>query len=224
MQFLVGLITLTLTVTVLAEPVPTASEKKVTEKKDSEKKDTEKDKKPLVQNIKLDDYLKNIGPENILEKIDSAGKGSPDIFVLFIKNENGTKQLLMQLFDINRDKKVDLVKHWEKGKMSKTEMDLDYDAIVDVVSEYDLLSGEIKRKIQADGDTNIWKHYFKNELRKKEVDRNSDGKPDLWVYYRAGKVIRTEIDEKFDGRVTRVEGALSPNKTQKDSTSPASAE
>ena len=95
-------------------------------------------------------------------------------------------------------------------------MDLDYDGIVDVVSEYDPITGELKKKTQADGTTNIWKYYFKNELRKKEVDdRNSDGKPDMWVYYRNGKVIRTEVDKDFTGKIVRIDGPLNPVKDKK---------
>lgn len=174
--------------------------------------------KALIQTIKLDEYVKNVGPDEIIEKMDSTGKGNPDIFVVFKKNENGSRQLIMQSFDLNRDKKIDLVKKFEKGKMVRTEMDLDYDGMVDVVSEYDVANGELKKKIQADGATNIWKYYFQNELRKKEVDRNSDGRPDMWVYFRNGKVLRTEIDQNFDGRIVRVEGALSPNKGKKTAT------
>ncbi len=179
------------------------------------KKDKEKDGKDklIIHNIKINEYLKNLEPDQIVEKMDSRGKnGDPDIFVIFNKKEDGSKTLVMQLFDLNRDGKIDLVKHFEKGKLVRTEADLDYDGMVDVVSEYDPVSGELKRKIQADDATNIWKHYIKNELRKKEIDRNADGKPDMWVYYRGGKIIRTEIDKDFNGKIVRVDGSLNPNK------------
>lgn len=171
--------------------------------------------KALVQTIKLDDYLKNLDPDEVVEKLDSLGKNNPDIFIIFKKKEDGSKQLVMQLFDLNRDGKIDLAKHFEKGKLVKTEMDLDYDGAVDVVSEFDPQTGELRKKIQADGTTNIWKYYFHNELRKKEVDRNSDGKPDMWVYYRNGKVVRTEVDKNFDGKIIRIDGPLNPNKEKK---------
>jgi len=180
------------------------------------------DGKVLVHNIRLDDYLKNLAPDEIVEKMDSMNKNKPDIFIVFHKNDDGTKMLLMQLFDLNRDGKIDLVKHFQKGKLVRTEVDLDYDGLVDVVSEYDPQSGELKRKIQANGTTNIWKYYFHNELRKKEVDRNSDGKPDMWVYYRNGKVIRTEVDQNFDGKIIRIDGPLNPNKDKKATSAKAS--
>lgn len=172
--------------------------------------------KALIQTIKLDDYMANLQPNEMVEKMDSQGKNQPDIFIVFRKNEDGSRQLVMQLFDINRDGKIDLVKHFEKGKLVKTEIDLDYDGLVDVVTEYDLATGEIKKKTQADGTTNIWKYYLKNELRKKEVDRNSDGKPDMWVYYKNGKVVRTEVDKYFNGKIVRIDGPLNPVKDKKN--------
>lgn len=172
---------------------------------------------PTIRELKLQDYLAHLSGEQMLEKMDSSGKGTPDIFVVFKKLENGGRQLEMQLFDLNRDNKIDLAKHFENAKMTRTEMDLDYDGVVDVVSLYDTKTGEIQKKVQADGSTNIWKFYFKNELRKKEVDRNQDGKPDMWVYYRNGKILRTEIDQNFDGKAVRVEGPLAQPKGKKGS-------
>lgn len=170
-----------------------------------------------LKTIKLDSYLKNLGPDDILEKMDSAGKMDHDIFVVFKKNADGTRQLSMQFFDLNRDKKIDLAKFFEKGKLARTETDLDYDGVVDVISLYDSMTGELKKKIQADGDTTITKYYFKNEMRRKELDRNADGKPDMWIYYRGGKISRTEIDKNFDGKAIRIEGPLNPSMGKKTS-------
>jgi len=171
--------------------------------------------KALIQTIKLDEYLTNLPDDEVVEKLNSQGKGNPDIFIIFKKKPDGSRQLVMQLFDLNHDGKIDLAKHFEKGKLVKTEADLDYDGVVDVVTEYDPQTGEVRKKTQADGNTNIWKYYFHNELRKKEVDRNSDGKPDMWVYYRGGKVVRTEIDKNFDGKIVRIDGPLNPGKEKK---------
>jgi hypothetical protein len=177
----------------------------------------------LAHSLKLDDYLKNLDPKWIVERMDTAGKGKPDIWVIFEKNEDGSRRLVRQLFDLNRDNKVDLAKFYEGGKLARTEADLDYDGYVDVVSDYDVKTGELKKKTQADGLTSVWKYYFKNELRKKELDRNSDGKLDMWVYYRNGKILRTEIDQNFDGRVVRVEGPINPNKAKKTSANKAAS-
>jgi hypothetical protein len=170
----------------------------------------------LIHTLKLNNYLKDLDPDQVLEKMDSRGKGEPDIFIVYQKGDDGTKRLVMQLFDLNRDGEIDLVKHFEKGKLVKTEADLDFDGFVDAVSEYDPKTGELKKKILADGETNVWKYYVKNELRRKEVDRNSDGKPDMWVYYKNNKIIKTEIDEKFNGKsIRRIDGPLDPSKGKK---------
>jgi hypothetical protein len=171
-----------------------------------------------LQKLKLDEYLKNIAPNRILDKMDSSGSGKPDLFSLFEKGENNSKHLVLQLFDLNRDGKIDLVKHFERGKVTRIEMDLDYDSRVDTVSEYDTKNGDLTKKTQADGPTSIVKHYFKNELRKKEVDRNADGKPDLWVYYRNGKIMRTEIDKDFDGKTVRTETTIPTSREKKKDT------
>jgi hypothetical protein len=172
--------------------------------------------KALIHRLALNDYMKNLEPDQVMEKMDSRGKKDADIFIIYQKSDDGSKRLVMQLFDLNRDGKIDLAKHFEKGKLVKTEADLDFDGFVDVVSEYDPATGELKKKTQADGDTNIWKYYVKNELRRKEIDRNSDGKPDMWVYFRNNKILKTEIDEKFDGKsIRRIEGPLDPAKGKK---------
>src|SRR5438105_2468893 len=57
----------------------------------------------LVHTIHLDDYLKEIKPEQVVDKMDSQGKSNFDIWVIFNKKDDGTRQLAMQLFDLNRD-------------------------------------------------------------------------------------------------------------------------
>lgn len=158
----------------------------------------------LIREIKIKDYLKDLEPDQIVEKIDSQGKGKPDIFIVYNKKEDRPKTLAMQLFDLNRDGKIDLVKFYDKERLIRTESDLDFDGVVDLVTEYDPVTGDVRKKIQADSSTNIWSYYFKKELKKKEIDRNFDGKPDMWVYYRNGRPYRTEIDRNFDGKVVQV--------------------
>jgi len=169
---------------------------------------------PIVKRIKLGDYLKNLEDGAAIESLDSDDSGTPDIFIVYKKSRKGIRELIRHLFDFNKDGKIDLVKHFKYGKLLKIETDQDYDGLVDTISEYDTKSGELKKKTQADGNTNIWKYYFKNEIRKKEVDRNSDGKPDVWVYYRNGKITRTEVDRNFKGKIIRIDGPLSADKSR----------
>ncbi len=156
--------------------------------------------KILVRTIRLQDYLENLEENEVVEKRDSQGGNKPDIFIVFRKNENDTKDLEMQLFDLNRDGKIDLVKHYVHGKFVREEKDTNFDGVTDLVIDYDPLSGMVRKKSSADTSTNIWTYYSKGEIYRKEVDRNFDGKPDMWVYYRKGKIYRTEIDQRFDGK------------------------
>ncbi len=167
--------------------------------------------KILVRTIRLQNYLEQIQPDEIVEKRDSLGGENPDIFIVYKKKADGAKTLELQLFDLNRDGKIDLVKHYEKGKLVREERDTDYDGITDIVIEYDGTTGAIKKKSQADKHTNIWTYFVKNEIYRKEVDRNFDGKPDMWVYYRKGKIYRTEIDKNFNGKkIVKIEGPYNP--------------
>lgn len=164
--------------------------------------------RPIVRALRIADYLKSLEPHQIVEKSDSQNKGKPDIFLVYNKKENGGRSLAIQLFDLNRDGKIDLVKFYEKDRLQRTEADLDFDGKADLITEYDTSTGEVRRKTQGDGNTSIWTYYNKRELRKKEIDRNADGKPDLWVYYKNGRSYRTEIDKNFDGKVVKLESEI----------------
>ena len=72
--------------------------------------------KILVRTIRLQEFLTNLEPDEVVEKKDSQGGQNYDIFIVYKKKDDGPKQLVMQLFDLNRDGKIDLVKHFEKGK------------------------------------------------------------------------------------------------------------
>lgn len=168
--------------------------------------------KILVRTIRLQEYLTQLDPDEVVEKRDSLGGDNPDIFIVYKKKDDGSKILVLQLFDLNRDGKIDLVKQYEKGKLVREEKDSDYDGITDSVTEYDPATGAVKKKSQADKHTNIWTYYVKNEIYRKEVDRNFDGKPDMWVYYRKGKIYRTEIDKNFDGKkIVKIDGPYNPS-------------
>lgn len=176
--------------------------------KSSEAPKNDKRSQTIVGKINLNKYL-DVTQANLgIEKVDSANKGKPDLIVIFKKSDGASKEPVMHLFDLNRDGKIDLAKHFISAKLSRVEADLDYDGIVDVVSYLDPKTAETTQKVMADGSSNIWKYYFKNELRKKELDRNGDGKPDIWVYYRNGRVMSTEVDKDFKGTIVKINGPL----------------
>lgn len=156
--------------------------------------------------LSLNAYAKVDGTERVVEKIEPQEKDQPVMYVIFKKEKDaaGERTLLMQLFDFNRDGKLDLAKHFKRKVVVKTEFDLDYDGKIDVVSNYDDQTGQLLQKVQSDGKTNIWKYWYKGELRRKEIDRNSDKKPDMWVHYRGGSVVKTEVDVNYDGEDVRL--------------------
>lgn len=167
--------------------------------------------KILVRTIRLQEFLTDISENQLVEKRDSQGGNNPDIFIVYKVDKNGSKELQMQLFDLNRDGKIDLVKHYVHGKLSREEKDTKFDGITDLVIDYDTVTGAVKKKSQSDGKTNIWTYYTKDEIYRKELDRNFDGKPDMWVYYRKGKIYRTEIDAHFDGKkIIKIDGPYTP--------------
>lgn len=166
----------------------------------------------VITDVDLKSYMDNLPDDFVVEKMDSQNKGSPDMFIVFKKGDNQSRNLIYQLFDFNRDGKIDMVNHFQKGKKIKTEFDLDFDGKVDSVVEYDPESGQPASKTLVEDGNLTWKFWHKAELRRKEVDRNADGKPDMWVHYRNGHAIKTEIDVNFDGKNIRLEGDLSKNR------------
>ncbi len=156
--------------------------------------------------LTLNGYAKVDGTDRVIEKLEPQEKDQPIMYVLFKKEKDaaGERQLVMQLFDLNRDGKIDLAKHFKRKVVVKAEYDLDYDGKVDVISNYDDQSGELLQKVQSDGKTNIWKYWYKGELRRKEIDRNSDKKPDMWIHYRGGTVVKTEVDVNYNGEDVRL--------------------
>lgn len=165
--------------------------------------------KAAVLAIDFKKYYENLSDDYIIEKMDSLGKGTTDMVSVFLRGDNSERVLVHQLFDINRDGRFDMTNIFQKGKRIRTEFDLDYDGKVDVVSDYNAQTGELERKTLLENNALTWKYWYKNELRRKEIDRNADDRPDMWVHYRNGRVVKTEVDVNYDGKNIRVEGDLS---------------
>ncbi|MCB0347738.1 MAG: hypothetical protein KDD37_02840 [Bdellovibrionales bacterium] len=155
------------------------------------------------QVMDLNYYLKNLGSDQVLETMDTQDQGKPDTFIIF-KTVDNNKVLLMHLFDMNRDQKIDVVKHFKDGKVVKTESILDKEGKVFSITEFDPDTGYETVKTLFDQQMLTKKISFKNELRREEIDRNLDGKVDKWIHFRNGKVLKTEIDENFDGKTIKV--------------------
>lgn len=167
---------------------------------------TDPKKNPLSE-INLKSYMENLSDDYTVEKMDSENKGTPDMFAVFKKGTNQNRILVSQLFDFNRDGKIDLANHFQKGKKSRSEYDLDFDGKIDSLNEFDETGALFKKTLVESGNL-MWKYWHNGELRRKEVDRNGDGAPDMWVHYRNGRVVKTEIDVNFDGKNIRLESDL----------------
>ena len=152
--------------------------------------------------IDLNGYLKVDTTQKSVEKIEPQEKDQPNMYVIFQKERDisGERKVLMHLFDLNRDGKIDLVKHFKNKIVIKTESSLNRDGKADVVNNYEEQTGKLVQRIQSDGKTNIWQ-YFDNlgNLRLKEIDRNGDKKPDMFMHYRNGVVVKKEVDVNYDG-------------------------
>jgi hypothetical protein len=150
--------------------------------------------------INLNKYIE-AKPETVIEKIQSQEDGKVTAYFIFEKKINDIdKKLIMHVFDLNGDGKMDMAKFFVNKTVTRAEYDLDYDGKVDDVSEYDPKTGELMKKTISQGGTNLWKYWFKGELRLVEMDRNNDKKPDMWIHYRKDKVVKTEVDSNYDGK------------------------
>ena len=151
--------------------------------------------------IQLNQYVDSKNPEWIIEKQKSAEDAKVTVaFVFEKKNSEVERRMIMQVFDLNGDGKMDLARHYKNKILVKLESDLDFDGKVDDVSEYDSKTGKLLKKTVASGAANEWRYWYNDELRLKEIDRNNDKKPDMWLHYRKDKIVKTEVDSNFDGK------------------------
>lgn len=153
---------------------------------------------PDWKNLKLDSYLSSKESEQTIKELETSGDARRNFYVIQEADKNGAKVLKMQLFDFDKDGKIDLAKHFKNAKVVRTEWNLDKDEFAEVVKYHQAETGEVYLKVQTDGQGNVWTHYFKGEIRRQEFDRNNDKKPDMWYYFRAGKVYRAEVAKNFD--------------------------
>lgn len=150
--------------------------------------------------INLNKYIEE-RPEIIVERIRSQEDSRVTAYFVFSKKLNELdKKLIMHVFDLNGDGRMDMAKFFSDKTVTRAEYDLDYDGKVDDVSEYDSKNGELIKKTVTHGAANLWKYWHKGELRLMEMDRNNDKKPDMWIHYRKDKVVKTEVDSNYDGK------------------------
>lgn len=159
-----------------------------------------------IGKVKLNSYIENIKTPYYLESQNSTDKGKADLFWLF-KGERENKkdaELVLQAFDLNKDGKIDLVKHYKNTVMIKTEVDQDFDGKTDSLSYYDPSTKKLERSLSQAGKNLSQSHWYNGELRLQEIDRNQDLKADMWLHFRDAKVFKIEDDDNFDGKDYKV--------------------
>jgi hypothetical protein len=115
-------------------------------------------------------------------------------------------------YDLNRDGKPDVWEYFVTVKdaeghtverLSRKEMDLNFDGKVDAVYWYDDKGEKVREQLDLDFDGKVDETIFfeKGQVVRKERDLNGDGKVDTWLYYEHGQLVRKERDTKASGRV-----------------------
>ena len=131
-----------------------------------------------------------------------------------LKETRSEDGLLVRPFDTNGDGEADVVKYFEERpdpddptkllrSMSKLEMDLSYDGIINVERTYGKL-GKLKTEsvdTDLDGRMDIVSHYDGGQLNRKQVLESSSGNTKETRYYASDELIRVERDTTGDSKV-----------------------
>ncbi|HXX30054.1 MAG TPA: hypothetical protein VEJ89_04995 [Myxococcaceae bacterium] len=135
-----------------------------------------------------------------------AQTGAPDIHL----EKRGDEKVVQ--YDLNRDGKPDVWDYFVTVKdadgkpverLSRKEMDLNFDGKVDAVYWYDDKGEKVREQLDLDFDGKVDETIFfeKGQVVRKERDLNGDGKVDTWLFYERGQLVRKERDTKGTGRV-----------------------
>ena len=140
---------------------------------------------------------------------DLNGDKHPDVWAFTVpaKTPEGKDfdRLSRKELDLNWDGKVDVARTYdEKEQIVKESLDLDFDGKVDQVNYYE--KGVVVRKesdLSSAGKPSLWKFYEKGKLVRKERDTNGDGRVDYWEYWEGDQVDRVGEDLDGDGNVDK---------------------
>ncbi len=148
------------------------------------------------------------GNEKVTE-FDLNGDKRPDVWTFTVpgKTPDGKDydRISRKELDLNWDGKVDVARAYdEKEQIVKEALDLDFDGKIDQVNFYE--KGVIVRKesdLSSSGKPSLWKFYEKGKLVRKERDTNGDGRVDYWEYWEGDQVDRVGEDLDGDGNVDK---------------------
>lgn len=123
------------------------------------------------------------------------------------------KEFDIRSFDINGDKKPDIINVYKRLKNDKgetetrifvKEMDLNHDGKIDVYRYYDERGAVAKEEfdVDFDGKLDTVDFYRGGRIYKKELCFKFDEKPNIWKYYdEKDNLIKLEEDQDGDGNV-----------------------
>jgi hypothetical protein len=145
------------------------------------------------------------------KKDDQPVKGGEETLSDNIRQKKSGDETVTE-FDLNGDKKADVWTYTVKAKgadgkeidrVSRKELDINWDGRVDIARVYDDKEVLVKESLDLDFDGKVDQvNYFeKGVIIRKERDLTAAGKPSLWLYYEKGKLVRKERDTNADGKV-----------------------
>jgi TonB family protein len=109
--------------------------------------------------------------------------------------------------DKDRDGRIDVVTHYQGGKVVRQEEDKNGDGRMDLWSYF--IGGRLdKQEKDSNGDGKVDQWFFLNQsgqLERHWEDRNFDQKVDFWVTYRGGRKVKEEVDTDNDGKPDIIE-------------------
>ncbi len=147
---------------------------------------------------------------NVVERFDLNGDRKADVWKVFKeiappdKPKERRRLLIRKDVDLNYDAKVDVREFYDEatGELGRVEMDFDFDGKIDAVDVYKD-GRRVRREVDFsfDGRADLVKHYDdEGKLATKERDTDRDGKVDTWEYFEDGKLVRVGRDRDGDGK------------------------
>jgi hypothetical protein len=147
------------------------------------------------------------GRKSSTEKHELTAKGK--------KLEFDPKVYVIKKYDINKDKKPDIINVFKKipveGKKGEYDlkihvkmMDLNRDTKIDVWRFFDDSGAVIKEELDLDFDGKIdaTDHYLNGIVRRREVDFQFDEGTDIWKHFdEKGALMLIEADQSGDGQI-----------------------
>jgi hypothetical protein len=136
--------------------------------------------------------------------VDLNRDGRAEVWNLQRPRADAAPALVRKETDLNRDGNVDVRSYFdENGRLTKEEMDGDFDGTFDWVDHY-----QDGRRVMSEWDTdydgvaNVWSYFESDKITHQERDENGDGNIDYWVRFdESGNVIRTARDLDGDGQM-----------------------